>query len=274
MKHTLPITGVLLLGFFVLGTLLAHWGIIATDYNQVLHELSYRPPSQSYWFGNDIFGRNVLARGWHAGYTALSVGFVAAVLATFIGVFLGALAGYFGGWLDALIVWFFTTLESIPYILLLAAFAFVLGQGLINVYISLGLTSWVVICRLVRAEVIQQKTQEYVQAARGFGVGEVRILVQHILPNIFHIVIVQFGLIFIFAVKAEVILSFLGLGVEPGFPSWGFMLDESKQELSRGIWWNFACASILMFILVFSLQVCLEFLRERLDIHHSENKTP
>ncbi|MCB9072704.1 MAG: ABC transporter permease [Bdellovibrionaceae bacterium] len=243
----------------------ARLGWIATDYNQVMPSLSYQAPNSTYWFGLDIFGRNVLARGWHAAFTALLVGFCSATLATVIGACLGACAGFFGGKIDALVVWLFTVLESIPYILLLSAFAFLFGQGVYNVCLALGMTSWVLVCRLVRTEVMRHRQMEYVMAAEALGASTKRILFYHILPNVAPVLIVQFGLIFLFAVKAEVILSFLGLGVEPGYPSWGFMFDDAKQELALGIWWNFACAASMMFVMVFSLQQSIEYVRLRLN---------
>ncbi|MCJ8275808.1 MAG: hypothetical protein MJK18_03130, partial [Bdellovibrionales bacterium] len=122
--------------------LLAQFGLIASDFALVNNSNAYQPPSSDYWLGTDIFGRNVLSRAIHGTKTALAVGFVSTSLAAIIGLFLGSLAGYFGGKIDDLVIWLYTTVDSIPYILLISAFAFALGQGLTNLYLALGLTSW------------------------------------------------------------------------------------------------------------------------------------
>lgn len=245
--------------------LLALAGIIAEDYNVLHTDNTYLPPSSDYWFGTDNFGRNVLSRAIHGTVTAFSVGVFASAIAVFIGVTLGSIAGYFGGLIDDLVIWLYTTLDSIPYILLLAAFAFVLGQGVMNVYIALGLTSWVAICRLVRGEFLKQKNREYVQAAKALGLGHTRRIFRHILPNVLHIIIIQFALRFVSAIKVEVILSYLGLGVEPGTPSWGMMIDDAKSELVNGIWWNLGAATLFMFGLVLAVNLFTDSLRQALD---------
>lgn len=245
-----------LLTFFLI-TVLAQGGLIATDYNKMQETLSFADPSSSYWFGNDIFGRSILARGLHGGFTALTVGIVSALISTIIGSVLGLVAGFYEGIVDDVIVGLVAILDSIPYILLLTAIAFVFGQGLTNVYISLGLTSWVVLCRLLRTECRKQKNTDYALAARALGMSDQRILFSHILPNVLPLIVTQFVIVFIFAIKAEVILTYLGLGVEPGYPSWGYMLDEARQELANGFWWNFICATTMMASVVFALHTLL-----------------
>lgn len=245
------------LGLLFVSSVLAKWSWIGGNYNTVNELLSFAPPSTSYWLGNDIFGRDIFARGLHGAFTAFAVGFFAASLSTIVGTVLGLLAGYFEGWIDDVIVGILTVLESIPYILLLAAIAFVVGQGIVNVYISLGLTSWVVLCRLLRTECRRQKESDYVLAAKSIGVSNSAIVFRHILPNVVYIIAAQFVIVFVFAVKAEVILTYLGLGVEPGYPSWGFMFDESRQELVKGFWWNFVCATSMMGLMVFALNTLL-----------------
>lgn len=240
-------------GALALLALMAKLGLIATQYSEMQESLSMAAPSGSHWFGFDFFGRDILARGLHGAFTALTVGLLAATLSTFLGTTLGLIAGYFESWWDDGVMAVTTVLESIPYILLLGAIAFVFGQGLVNVYLSLGLTSWVVLCRLLRTECIKHKGSEYVLAARALGVSDLAILWRHILPNVAHIIAVQFLIVFVFAIKAEVILTYLGLGVEPGYPSWGYMLDESKQELANGFWGSFLCVTLLMGALVLSL---------------------
>jgi peptide/nickel transport system permease protein len=166
-----------------------------------------------------------------------------------IGVVLGAAAGYFGGWVDEVIVWFYTTLSSIPSIMLLVAFTYVLGRGLFSVYIALGVTSWVSLARLIRGEFMKHKTREYVLAAEAIGAGHALRIFRHILPNVVHVVIINLSLQFQTAIKTEVILSYLGLGAQ-GQPSWGIMIDEAKQVLaSRGVWWELTAATLACYLL-------------------------
>ncbi len=250
---------------YVLMALLAQFGLIATDYNLTNTDLKWLSPSSEYLFGTDIFGRSVLHRAIHGSVIAVTVGFFAALIALFIGVTMGALAGYFGGWVDDSITWLYTTIDSIPYILLMASFQFALGQGLSNLFFALGLTSWVTLCRLVRAEFLKQKQKEYVESARSLGASHFRRIFLHILPNVMHLGLIQFGLIFVSAIKIEVILSFLGLGVEAGVPSWGIMINEAKQELNRGYWWNLGAATVFMFGLVLAVNLFNDALRDALD---------
>ena len=265
LKNRVALAAFVVIVFYVLMALLAGTGVIATDYNLTNTDNKWLAPSAEYLFGTDIFGRSVLQRAIHGSVIAVTVGFFAALIALFIGVTMGALAGYFGGWIDDSITWLYTTLDSIPYILLMASFQFALGQGLSNLFIALGLTSWVTLCRLVRAEFLKQKQKEYVESARSLGASHARRIFLHIIPNVMHLGLIQFGLIFVSAIKIEVILSFLGLGVEAGVPSWGIMINEAKQELQRGYWWNLGAATVFMFGLVLAVNLFNDALRDALD---------
>jgi ABC-type dipeptide/oligopeptide/nickel transport system permease subunit len=243
--------------------ILASLGMIAADWANEVGG-SNLPPSSEHWFGTDIFGRDVLAKVLHGTQVAMSVGLVTSLIAIPIGVTLGALAGYFGGWVDDFITWLYTTFSSIPNIMLLISITMILGKGLFAVYVALGTTSWVTLCRLIRGEVMKHKEREYVQAAGAIGGGHFRKLFLHILPNVTHIVIINTSLQFQFAIKSEVILSYLGLGVQ-GEPSWGTMIDDAKLELSRGVWWQLAGATIAMFLIVLAFNLLGDALRDSLD---------
>lgn len=240
-------------------------GFLATDFDVVQNDLSYQPPHRHFLLGTDLFGRSVLERAMQATRIAITVGSLSTGLAVLIGVILGALAGYKGGRTDALIVWFYTTLDSIPYILLLSAFAFALGQGLSNLFLALGLTTWTTLCKIVRSEVMKLEKMDFVLAAKAQGLPVWKIIFQEILPNLSHLILIQAGVIFVSVIKIEVILSYLGLGLEPGSPSWGLMIDDAKQEITRGIWWNMFAATLFMFGLIFSTQILLESLRRHFD---------
>lgn len=250
---------------YVLLALGAKLGLIFTNVSISDTAHQYGPASWEHIFGTDVLGRDILARAVHGSATALSVGLVSSGISLLIGVALGAMAGYYGGWVDGLIVWLYTTIDSIPYILLIPAITFVLGRGLINVYIALGVTSWVTLCRLIRGEFMKHKDRDYVAAAKVIGASDNRRIFRHILPNVTHLAFVQFGLGFVAAIKIEVILSYLGLGVDPSTPSWGIMLDDSKLELSRPFWGNLIAATIFMFGLILSFNLFNDALRESLD---------
>ncbi|MCK4629001.1 MAG: ABC transporter permease, partial [Sedimentisphaerales bacterium] len=200
---------------------------------------SYQPPSVKNVFGTDIFGRSVLRKTLYGVKISITVALCASFISLAIGVPLGAIAGYFRGVTDDVVVWIYSTLSSVPYILLVLAFAVVLQNktifgikltGITTVYLAIGLTSWVGICRLIRGEIIKRKESDYVLAARSYGCPTMRIIFKHLLPNVFHIIIINFSLRFVGFIHAEVILSFLGLG-ETDRPSWGAMINDARIEL-------------------------------------------
>mmetsp|Transcript_6117 Transcript_6117/g.13715 ORF Transcript_6117/g.13715 Transcript_6117/m.13715 type:complete len:289 (+) Transcript_6117:6059-6925(+) len=263
LKKRPALVALLVITLYATVALLACCGFVASDWNIEVGS-SYETPSMQHWFGTDIFGRSVLAKVIKGTEVAMSVGLVVGLIAITIGVALGALAGYFGGILDECIVWFYTTVASIPSTMLLIALAFILGKGIVSVYIALGATNWVELCRLIRGEVKRHKDREYIQAASALGASHLRKLCKHILPNVLHIVIIRFALIFQFAIKSEVVLSYLGLGMQDS-PSWGVMIDDAKTELTRGIWWQLAFATLAMFLIVLAFNILSDALRDALD---------
>lgn len=234
---------------------------------------SYAPPSSKNIFGTDIFGQSVLRKTLYGTKISITVALCASLISIVIGVPLGAVAGYFRGFVDEIIVWIYSTLSSVPYILLILAFAVVLRDktffgykltGITAVYLAIGLTSWVGICRLIRGEVIKHKDREYILAAISYGCSRRRIIFRHLLPNVFHLVIIDFSLRFVAFIHAEVILSFLGLG-EAERPSWGAMINDARIELSRGVWWQMAAATVAIFFLSLALNIFGDALRDSLD---------
>jgi ABC-type dipeptide/oligopeptide/nickel transport system permease subunit len=246
--------------------LLIRLGLVANNWGQEIGT-SYQEPTLSnwkLWFGADIFGRSVMLKMIYGAYVSMTVGLVSSLIAIPIGVVLGALAGYFGGKVDDLISWFYTTMSNIPTLLLILSLALVLGKGLTSMCIALGVTGWVSICRLIRGEFLKHKEREYVQAAKSLGASHSRRIFLHILPNVSHLIIINFSFLFVGAIKTEVILSYLGLGVQ-GIPSWGTMIDEAKLELARGVWWQLGAATLAMFFVVLALNIFGDALRDALD---------
>jgi len=263
-KDKLALLSFAIIVLYALLALLAKLGIVAPGY-ALTTDTSYAAPNAQHWFGTDIFGRDVLQRAIQGTRIAMSIGLITSFIAIPIGVFLGALGGYFGGIVDECIVWFYTTVDSIPDLLKIIALSFVMGRGIVTVYIAIGATTWVGLCRLIRAEFMKHKNRDYVNAAQALGAGHARRMFIHILPNVFHIILINFSLRFVMAIKTEVILSYLGLGVEAGQPSWGVMIDDAKLELSRGYWWQLAAATIAMFFIVLAFNIFNDALRDALD---------
>lgn len=262
-QDKMALFSVVVVAIYSIVAIMAATGMIASDWAREVGG-SNLPPSAEHWFGTDMFGRSVFAKVIRGTQIAMSVGLATSLIAIPIGVIMGALAGYFGGWVDDLITWLYTTFSSIPNIMLLISITMILGKGIFAVYIALGATSWVTLCRLIRGEVMKHKEREYVQAAGAIGGGHFRKLFLHILPNVTHIVIINTSLQFQFAIKSEVILSYLGLGVQ-GEPSWGTMIDDAKLELSRGVWWQLAAATTAMFLVVLAFNLLGDALRDSLD---------
>lgn len=252
--------------FYAILAVLIKLGFVASTWNQTVGREYMEPSLENWrlWFGTDIFGRSVLLKTVYGAYVSMNVGLFSSLIALPIGVVLGASAGYFGGWIDDVITWFYTTISNIPSILLILSMALILGKGLMSINIALGLSAWVGICRLIRGEFLKHKEREYVQAAKSLGAGNARRIFIHILPNVFHLIIIQFSFLFVGAIKTEVILSYLGLGVQ-GIPSWGTMIDEAKLELARGVWWQLGAATLAMIIVVLALNILGDALRDALD---------
>jgi ABC-type dipeptide/oligopeptide/nickel transport system permease subunit len=263
LKDKLACTALIVVLIYFVIALLTFMGVIAADWGVEIGP-SYSPPSADYFFGTDIFGRSVFLKTIKGAETAIAIGLATSIISLVIGTAMGAIAGYFGGIIDEIIVWFYTTFSSIPFIMLLISIAFIMGKGTTTVFISLGVTSWVSLCRIVRGEVMKHKEREYSQAASALGAGHTRKIFKHILPNISHVLIINFSLTFESAIKAEVILSYLGLGVQ-GRPSWGTMIDDSKLELARGVWWQLGAATLAMFFIVLAFNILGDALRDALD---------
>lgn len=263
LKDKLACTALIVVLLYFLIALLTFLGVIASDWGAEIGP-SYAPPSADFIFGTDIFGRSVFLKMIKGAETAIAIGLATSMISLVIGTAMGAIAGYFGGLIDEAIVWFYTTFSSIPFIMLLISIAFIMGKGTTTVFISLGVTSWVSLCRIVRGEVMKHKEREYSQAASALGAGHTRKIFKHILPNISHVLIINFSLTFESAIKAEVILSYLGLGVQ-GRPSWGTMIDDSKLELARGVWWQLGAATLAMFFVVLAFNILGDALRDALD---------
>ena len=244
---------------------------VTPAYNRVSTDCRLLPPlapapktGERYLLGTDNLGRSVALRLVQGARIAFHVGIVTSLIAIPLGVLLGLFGGYFGGWVDALVTWLCATVASMPGLLFILAISLVVGQGLLGIYLGIGLTTWVGTCRTVRAEVMKHKGRAYVQAAKVLGYSPFRIMFRHILPNVAHIVLVQFSIRFPSAVSTEVFIGFLGIGVQ-GEPSWGVMINNARLRLWQGVWWEMAFTTAAIFALVLAFNHLADELRDRLD---------
>ncbi len=218
----------------------------------------------SHPFGTDILGRDVLYLSMKGARVALLIGGLTSLIAIPLALIFGVGAGYFGGRFDDFVFFFISTLASMPGILLLIALIMAMGRGTLSVCIALGVTSWVGFCRLTRAETLKLRELDYIQAARALGVPELRIIIRHILPNLAHLIVITFVLMFSGLVLSEAVLAWLGIGVDG---SWGQMIDGARDELSRDpiIWWNLSASGASLFVLILSVNSVGDAIRDVLD---------
>jgi peptide/nickel transport system permease protein len=243
-------------------------------YKVVHFDDRFAKPSAQHLLGTDSLGRDVFLQVIQGTRIAFEVGIYTSLIAIPIAVIFGALAGFFGRWIDDLIVWLYTVFDSVPYLLFILAIAMVVGKGLFGVCLGIGLTTWVGLCRLIRGEYLKHRDRQYVLAAKSLGVGNLSIIFRHILPNVVHLVIISFSLRFPGAILTEVILSYLGVGVQ-GEPSWGIMISDAKIRLWQGHWSELGGATIAMFFIVLAFNLFGDALRDALDpkLRTAEAKT-
>lgn len=223
------------------------------------------PLKSLHLLGTNNLGEDVLYDAMKGVRTAFVIGIVPSVIAAFFAVIFGLLAGYYGGWIDDLIQYVYQVLSSIPGILLLIAMLMVMERGLWQLCLALGVTSWVGLCRLIRGQTLKVKNMEYVEAARALGASDFRLLFRHILSNVIFLVIIEMTLDFSSLVMSEAVLTYIGIGVEPGTGSWGRMIMMADRELANAIWWNLAGASAFLFALVLAFNLFADALRDALD---------
>ncbi len=216
------------------------------------------------WLGTDVLGRSVLWRIVAGTTTALIVGFGTALVAVPLGTLLGLLAGWFGGWVDDLVNWLYAVVTAVPGMLLVVAVAYAMGRGLTAICIALAVSEWVSVMRLVRGEVLKHRSMDYVMAARLGGASPWQQLFGEVAPNVWHVSIIWTSLVMLAAIKSEVVLTYLGIGVQDG-ASWGLMIAGASQDLVNDIWWPLAGTVAAMSTLILALSRLTDDLRDVLD---------
>jgi peptide/nickel transport system permease protein len=218
-----------------------------------------------HWFGTDSLGRDLFVRTLLGGRISLMVGLTAVLIGGVLGIALGMIAGYSGGRIDAFIMRIADIQLALPLILLAIMFLVVLGPGVLNLVLILGIGQWVTYARIARAQTMSQREKEYVEAALALGASNSSVLIKTILPNILAplIVIASFNVASV--ILSEAALSFLGLGVPPTIPTWGGMLAESRDQLLAGRWWLAIFPGVAIMLTVLSFNIIGDWLRDFLD---------
>lgn len=269
LRNPLSLVGfIIIISVFILAMLAPF--IAPYDPNEINVKAILLGPSIEYWMGTDGLGRDVLSRMLHGGRISLLVGLVAVGISTLIGIILGALAGYYRGWVDTVIMRLVDIMLSIPsFFLILAVIAF-LTPSIINIMIVIGLTSWMGVTRLVRAEFLSLSEREFVLASRTLGAKDARLIFTHLLPNSLTPIIVSAVLGVAGAVLMESGLSFLGLGVQAPQASWGNILTDGKEYIQFA-WWLSLFPGLAILITVLGYNLLGEGLRDALDPRSTSN---
>ena len=244
---------------------------VTPAYGVVRPDARFLPPlaaspvdGQTYLLGTDNLGRSVALRLAQGTRIAFYVGILTSLIAIPLGVLLGLAGGYFGGKTDSAVNWLCATVASMPGLLFILAIALVLGKGMAGLVVGIGLTTWVGTCRTIRAETLKHRDRAYVQAAKTLGYSPLRIMFRHILPNVAHVILIQFAIRFPSAVSTEVFISFLGIGVQ-GEPSWGIMINNARTRLWQGVWWEMTFTTLAIFLLVLVFNHLADTLRDHFD---------
>ncbi|SDU31881.1 ABC transporter permease [Stappia sp. ES.058] len=268
LKHNRgALIGALIVGFFVaiaaLAPLLPIADPTATSWTAVR-----KAPSALYWLGTDEIGRDILSRLIWGAQASLLAGVVSVLIAVVIGVPFGLVSGYFGGWTDQAISRVTDALLATPFLILAIALAAFLGPSLTNAMIAIGLSATPIFIRLTRGQVLSVKTEDYVEGARAIGLSDIAIMSRYILPNVFAPILVQATLTIATAIIAEASLSFLGLGQQPPYPSWGSMLNVAKNFMTQAPWMAWWPGAAIFFV-VLGFNLLGDGLRDALDPRES-----
>jgi peptide/nickel transport system permease protein len=263
LKNKMAVAGSLVVLLLFAVSLLAPW-IAPFDPNEIDLAQVLAAPSSAHLFGTDQLGRDVLSRMIWGARISLKVGFVATGIAILVGAILGAVSGYYGRWVDAVIMRFVDIMLCFPAFFLILAVIAILEPSIWNIMIIIGLTGWMGITRLVRADFISLKERDFVLAARVIGAGDMRIIFIHILPNAMASILVAATLGVAGAILTESALSFLGIGVQPPTPSWGNILTAGKDNIDIA-WWLSLYPGLAILITVLGYNLLGEGIRDSLD---------
>ncbi|TMU87492.1 ABC transporter permease [Bacillus sp. BHET2] len=258
-----------MLGFvFLIGLIvMAFIGPIISPHDVTKQTLSNQnlPPSGNHWFGTDDMGRDVFTRTWYGARISLFVGFMAALIDFVIGIVYGGIAGYKGGKTDNIMMRIVEILYGLPYLLVVILLMVVMGPGLLTIIVALTVTGWIGMARIVRGQVLQIKNYEFILASKTFGTKTAKIIRKNLLPNTMGPIIVQMTLTVPSAIFAEAFLSFLGLGIQAPYASWGVMANDGLSTILSGYWWRLFFPALFISLTMFSFNVLGDGLQDSLD---------
>ncbi len=253
--------GLIVVAVFFLIALSVWSGLLGQGWSDVVGE-QWESANRKHWFGTNLLGQDILQRTLFGTATAFETGLIVTLSSTLLGTLMGALAGWYrDGWLDEVVLWMTGVLDSIPFYLFAAAVAFALKGNPWAMHLAMIITFWTTTARIIRGEVIRLKERQFVEAALAMGIPGLTTVFRHVIPNTFHILLVQATIVFVAAINTEVILSFLGLGIKDGV-SWGLMLAESSQEVLAGHFGNFFAAGGALFVLLMGFNLLSDALQD------------
>jgi dipeptide transport system permease protein len=264
MKNKLAMLGLVFLTALII---MAVVGPIISPHDVTKQTLSNQnlPPSAQHWFGTDDMGRDVFTRTWYGARISLFVGFMAALIDFVIGIVYGGIAGYKGGKTDNVMMRIVEILYGLPYLLVVILLMVVMGPGLLTIIVALTVTGWIGMARIVRGQVLQIKNYEFILASKTFGTKTARIIRKNLLPNTMGPIIVQMTLTIPSAIFAEAFLSFLGLGIQAPYASWGVMANDGLSTILSGYWWRLFFPALFISLTMFSFNVLGDGLQDALD---------
>ncbi|MEA4882319.1 MAG: ABC transporter permease [Clostridia bacterium] len=242
----------------LIGPVMAKW-----DYRTNSMDMDL-PPSRAHWFGTDTLGRDMWARVWVGARVSLSIGFISAIINSVVGVVIGGVSGYFGGAIDMIIMRLIDVLYGIPYMIIAILAMLVLGPGITSLIVAMVLVGWIGTARMVRGQILQLKEQEFVLAAEVLGAGHMRIIFRHLMPSVSGLLITNLTMAVPRAIFSEAFLSFIGLGVQPPYPSWG-QLARYGAECFRIYPWELFIPAFFISTTMLSLNLLGDSLRDALD---------
>lgn len=278
-KHRMALLGMigfaLLLLFIILGSFL----VSEDDANVVDPQNRLSAPTADHWMGTDSTGRDIFARVIHGGQISLLVGILAVTLSITAGTLIGGIAAYYGGWVDAILMRFTEAMLSIPSLFLLIVLGKYLGKDVQSievfgrtfsgsvgiVILVIGLTSWMYLARIVRANVLSLREMDYISVSKSLGASDMRIFFRHLIPNTMGAIIVASTLGLAGAILSEAYVSFLGLGVQPPTASWGNMLTQAQQFIQQGSWWMWVFPSLFIVFTILCINLVGDGLRDAFD---------
>ncbi|MGY0691238.1 ABC transporter permease [Virgibacillus sp. FSP13] len=263
-KNKLAMSGLV---FLILLTIMAIIGPTLTPYSvkDVNLPNQFQGPSATHWFGTDSLGRDVFTRTWYGARISLFVGLMAALIDFFVGVVYGGISGYKGERTDNIMMRIIEILYGLPYLLVVILLLVVMGPSLTTIIVALTVTGWVGMARIVRGQVLQIKNYEFVLASKSFGTKTKRIIRKNLLPNTMGPIIVQMTLTVPNAIFAEAFLSFLGLGIQSPYASWGMMANDALGAILSGNWWTLFFPAFFISFTMFAFNVLGDGLQDALD---------